>query len=646
MPENSRAPELLPPGADADASRPQDQPRDGTDASGDAPGATTRRRSRTILWSVVAIFAILLLAAVWVGVRAMIAQQALQDAQAQLAGFRDAVGTGASTAELFERLDEKTSTAAASVGDPVWLAAEFTPALGNDLRAFRQVAQLVDRFVDDGIGPLAGAADGLSFDQLKPVDGRIDIAPLAKLAPAVAKLDAAATEAAASAADIDTSDTVPQIAGAVERVSGLLAQVQPVIGDVAELMPHLHTMLGGDGKRTYLLMFQNNAEERASGGNPAALALLEVDDGAIELVQQASSADFTRPYPEPVLELGGDWDKLFGAHASTWITNITDTPDFPTTARLAQRMWEIEFGRTVDGVVSLDPVALGYLLKATGPIDLETGERLTDENAASFLLNDVYKKYPDGPVQDVVFASAAATIFETLTSGAGDPKEYLQQLGPIIDEQRLLVWSADEDEQRALLATPVGNMLPADNADTTTLGVYNIDDATSKMSYYMDATIDVEAERCNAADPRFTVSTTVTNTLDAETAQTLPQYILANKRGFGVGEDRQWVLFYGPVGASLVGAEIDGEQVVFGDNLAPSLNTVREATGADDRRPAVSGTMDGRPVAIVSVRIQLESSRTITAVFTGGEDATTPLTVSHTPKVRDTPVSIVEASCD
>jgi hypothetical protein len=113
-----------------------------------------------------------------------------------------------------------------------------------------------------------------------------------------------------------------------------------------------------------------------------------------------------------------------------------------------------------------------------------------------------------------------------------------------------------------------------------------------------------------------------------------------------VGGDRQWVLLYGPVGSTLDGATVEGDEVVFGDNYKYEDNTVGNATGIDDFRPAVAGTMAGRPVAIVSIKMGPEESRTVTARFVGGEDATTPITVSHTPKVRPTPVSIAEAACD
>lgn len=41
------------------------------------------------------------------------------------------------------------------------------------------------------------------------------------------------------------------------------------------------------------MLFQNNAESRGTGGNPAAIVLVTADNGQITLAQHASSADFT-----------------------------------------------------------------------------------------------------------------------------------------------------------------------------------------------------------------------------------------------------------------------------------------------------------------------------------------------------------------
>ena len=50
-------------------------------------------------------------------------------------------------------------------------------------------------------------------------------------------------------------------------------------------------------------------------------------------------------------------------------------------------MWRANIGGRVDGVISFDPVALSYLLKATGPVKIGNGETITSDNAVSYLLH-------------------------------------------------------------------------------------------------------------------------------------------------------------------------------------------------------------------------------------------------------------------
>ena len=582
----------------------------------------------------------------YVGNRALVAKDSLTAAQGQLVSFKAALGqpNAPSTAQMYRGLAANTTKAADQVNDPVWSLFERVPYVGPNLKAFRQTADMVNALVHDGVGPLAAAADGISVNSLKPQNGGINIQPLKKLTPAIADVDDAVRAADASAARIDTDEVVSQLKQPITGLRTTLQQVMPVTAELRTVMPALYPALGGEGKRHYILLFQNNAEERASGGNPAAMAMLNVDAGKIKLGRQPNSGDFPRPYAIPPIAFKGDWDKLYGAYASSYITNITMTPDFPSTAKLARKMWLGQFGGKVDGVISFDPVALAYLLRATGPVKLANGTELTSDNAVQYLLSGVYAQYSDPTVQNAVFASAAQAIFGAVTSGQGSTSAYLAQLTPMLNEQRLKAWSVRKDEEDLLMTSQAGNMMPADNSKATVLGVYNNDDATSKMSYYMDAKVDVQAKTCSAT-PRYTVSTTVTDTLKPVQVPGLSSYVLANQRRIDPGGDRQWVQLYGPVGAKLVNAYIDGVKVVWGTNYKYELNTNYAATGEDDHRPAAKGVMHGRPVGVVSIKMGPGESVKVKGVFTGGTKNSSTIQVSHTPKVRAVPVDISTAKC-
>lgn len=609
----------------------------------------TRRRVRVIIAVAAVIVLVVLALGAFVGQRAFAAKASLERAQGQLQTFRSAVGhPDQDLPALYEQMRASTEDAVGQTRTPAWSLLEHVPLLGADLEAFRQTTELVDAVVRDGIGPLATTANGLSVESLKPKDGRIDLAPLQRLAPAAVQVDDAIQAASRDAAAIDTRHVVSQLREQIDELRRQLGEVAPLSAQARHVVPLLPAMLGADGTRHYLLMFQNNAEERASGGNPASLALLTIDNGAIALGRQASSSDFPTPFATPPYAPSGpgngDWPSVYTDYASTRLTNITMTPDFPTTARMARAMWRAEFGGRVDGVMSFDPVALSYLLRATGPLELADGTKLDADNAVSFLLSTVYSKYPDPDAQDAVFASAAQSVFSAVIGGDVDPRAYLDQIRPMIEEQRLKVWSNQRDEQAVIVDSPVGLMLPTDNRSATVLGVYNNDNAASKMSYYVDQKVAVTTRSCGA-EPTYTVKATVINTLKPNQVDGLPEYVRAHQKRIPPGGDRQWVQLYGPVGATLTSVTIDGEPVRWGTSLLAADNTNPRATGVEIRRPAVQGTMYDRPVGTVSITLGPSTQKSVTAVFKGTAQDSPTVRVSHTPKVRAVPVQVSAGAC-
>lgn len=77
---------------------------------------------------------------------------------------------------------------------------------------------------------------------------------------------------------------------------GKAAAMAEVVDRTVRLLP---PMLGVSGERNYLLLFQNPAELRATGGIPGAVALLNANNGKLDLVQQASSSDFPKVPARP-----------------------------------------------------------------------------------------------------------------------------------------------------------------------------------------------------------------------------------------------------------------------------------------------------------------------------------------------------------
>jgi len=127
-------------------------------------------------------------------------------------------------------------------------------------------------------------------------------------------------------------------------------------------------ILGLSRDKRYLLVFQNNAEIRASGGFLGSYALVDIRDGRIRNLEVPGGGSYDTEggmkvnvaAPEPlwlVSPLWHFWD------ANWW-------PDWPTTAQNLMWFYEKSGGPSVDGVISVTPTVVERLLEITGPVDL------------------------------------------------------------------------------------------------------------------------------------------------------------------------------------------------------------------------------------------------------------------------------------
>lgn len=540
-------------------------------AGGSARRPNTRRR---IVWIVVGTLLLLLVATVaWLGVRGWLAkgelEKAAQAATAAQAALEVQDAAGASDAA--EQLSAHAAEAAALTGDPVWRAAEILGAPGQNLSAVRMLASALDTAASGAITPLAKLAHTVQIDELKPVNGRIDLQPLVQAQPVVAAASKAIGDASREAQSSPSSELVGPVESARAELIDKLATVGQLVGTLDDALAIVPSILGADGPRNYLLLFQNNAELRASGGIPGALALVHVDDGAVTLGTQATANDFraadnTGVSPVSQLAVTAETQALYGNLPGLFMQDVTMTPDFAESASLAKQMWEQRFGGSVDGVIAIDPVALGYLLAATGPVVLANGSELNSENAVQALLVDAYQSASGWANPDDYFANVAATVFATLTSGVAQPRALVEALTQASTEHRLLLWSADATEQERIATTTLAGIRSAQlQAGDQSYGVYFNDATGGKMGSYLDVAIAVGAVEARP-DGRtdVTVRVTLTNTAPADAETALPASITGNGNfGVAAGKIATNIMVYAPVGAFDGGVTRDGAAATY-----------------------------------------------------------------------------------
>lgn len=519
-----------------------------------------RTAGRIAAWTLGVVLVLAALAAVWIGVRAALAYGHLRAAEQTARTAAEALRDPARAPDLVAALSADTRAARDLTSDPVWRGAEILPWAGPQLHAVSTVAAALDDVASDSLAPLAQVASSFSLDSLRPTGGRIDVAPFLAAQDAATTGAAGLSTAAASVDDLDRAALVSPLRSAVDDVSTLLDESARGADALSRALTLLPPMLGADGPRNYLIVFQNNAEARSLGGIVGAMTMVHTDGGTMSLAAQGSSSDFTR-YPEPVLDLGPEVTGIFGTQPARWIQNVTQVPDFSLSGALAREMWQRRTGTAVDGVLAVDPVALSYLLRATGPVELPTGEQLTADDAIGLLLNGVYLRYPVPADQDAFFAATAAAVFAKITSDSVDPTRLVTALVRAGDERRLLMWSAIPDDQAVLAGTSLAGPLPPDGEDARSFGVYLNQGIPSKMDFYTDTRTSLAWENCSGSQDQVTGDLTLrvdmTNTLATETAAGLPEYVTGRESDAGPrGTAKTVGYLYLPEGAQLLAAEM------------------------------------------------------------------------------------------
>ncbi len=572
------------------------------------PGRPHRRpvhRARRVL---VLLLAVIVLACGWLAWRGWHARTELLAAKAAVEQARTAAVAGDQAAldREIAAAREHAQHAKALTSDLVWRVAGWVPILGRTPLAVTRTAAAVNSVAVDVLPDLGAAARALDPHRLRTGD-RIDVTAVAAAAPAVLRADARLAQVQADLDAIDPSFVLPPVRTALDSVRGSVSGTHAALDEAATAVRLLPVMLGGRGLRHYLVVLQNNAEARGTGGLVGAFAVVEVADGRPRLVRLGSDSELRSASTLP-LDLGPAFRRLYGNDPALWV-NTNLSAHFPFAARLQLELWRRQFGQQLDGVLAVDPVAFGYILRLTGPVKVPGVGPVSGDRFADVAMRDVYARFP-APAQDAerraYLQALARAAFDRVLGATGDLTDLTRALRRATGERRILVFSAHPDEQQLLAGTDLGGVVDDHTGPYAALVVDN--EAGNKLDYYLDRSLDYVAAGCGGGSA--SVSITVR---DNAPASGLPAYAAYRQdrgptsspagRG-GDGSTRVRLLVYVAVGAELNRAFLDGDPVEMSAGL--------DGAGA------------GRPVFAISVELASGQRRTLVLNLTEPADRGSP----------------------
>lgn len=406
---------------------------------------------------------------------AQAAQAALVDARTALQAGERALGDDQdddAAAAAFADAEADAARAQARLDGPGWTVVGWLPRIGGSVTVARSAADLAGASARLGAAVTAQAdelLDGAALDGVL-ADGRIDLARLDELADTLDTLPVDEVQAAR-----DRLVAVP--AGQV--LSSLLDERQAAVAQVDALLERLdrvstgfdamRNFLGADGPRTYLVAAQNPAELRGTGGLIGYLTELSLRDGEISLtagvsvdaeeeVARRTDLDSLEQLPDPVDRPAAYADRYDHIAAGQFFGSVNAEPDLPTAAPVLLDLYAQEVGADLDGVILVDPVALGMIVQATGqplqlPANLPTAglpHEVPGNRLAQLVMVDGYDAFGGGGPDKKAFDRAVITAgFQRLTAGGWDPVVMAHTLGDVFATRHMQLYSRDEQEQAA-----------------------------------------------------------------------------------------------------------------------------------------------------------------------------------------------------
>ncbi len=443
---------------------------------------------------------------------------------------------------------------------PRWI--EHVPVAGRQVRAVDQLATL------GASGATLGedATSILTTIGSQTAGGSVNTL-IAKSSPHVLSALTALDQINEIRPQLSTAGLVSPVATVVVRAQRQLDQIDPTLTKISAYSPVLRYLLSGEHR--LVVVSQNSAELRPTGGYAGSYAVLDIGPSGISMERYGDATQLG----SSTLQLAPPTGARMSPHylpfrdANWWI-------DFPSSAKTMLSLWNTiqPAVPTADGIVAIDVVTVQQLLAEFGPIHV--AEFNTTFTAANLLptLTTMIQKDTAGETK-----AQAASRKDVLTPPSRDLLSKLTHLQSdqilptavvlrnLVDQKRVQVYLGDATAQAGVTALGWSGAVAEPQDTTDVLGVVNAVVWASKMNIGVHKAIDYQVRL--GAGGTATTKLTLTYRKDASQLLTNPRPWFGN-----------YLRVYRPVGTKLTGSTSQRSMTAASAQhkaaiIAPSMRT-------------------------------------------------------------------------
>ncbi|MEK7603595.1 MAG: DUF4012 domain-containing protein, partial [Patescibacteria group bacterium] len=250
-----------------------------------------------------------------------------------------------------------------------------------------------------------------------------------------------------------------------------LPKLEETVSDAVEYTSFLENLLGSNGIRKYIVLFQNNSELRPTGGFPGTYAVVTFKDGRLAgiLIDDVYNLDGQLKEniipPKPLQHITPNW----GMRDANWFI------DFSTSAQKTMEFFKKEAGYGVDGVITMSPRMISDILKVVGPIEMpEYGYAVNEDNFLSTIQAEV--EYGDNRKQPkrVVVDMAPKLLEKIYSSSPGQWLDVFNVFVSGLDKKDILMYFRDLNLEQFVAKKGFGGLVKNTDKDYLMLTLTNV----------------------------------------------------------------------------------------------------------------------------------------------------------------------------
>jgi len=514
-------------------------------------------RGRQVKLGFTLVLVALIVGGFWILRTGLAARNELMQAKsrAQMLASHQVSREPARIARLINEVNGHVQRANALTHDPIWWMASHIPFAGRTPNAVRISVSSLSVVLD----AVAQSDDALSSYRRRP--GHIVDRALLKIAGSIlADVKQPTLNSVEQMQKLNLAGVPSVIANPVKQVRDQFVAAQPYVEQGQTFIKVAPVLLGLDTPKTWLLVMNNGAEARATGGIPGGWATLSAKEGHLELTHletnSAISAQALKNWQDYV---PNDMQALYG-YDLAHLPDMNLSPDYPTNASLMNALYEQHTGGRVDGVVAIDEFTLAGLMAVTGPVNI--GKRhLTSGSVVDYITKGVYSDYPNPKKKDDAVMDITRRVFKHLSYASVRDVELARALIPSIYRGRLHVWAINKSDQTLIHQTVLSGAM--DNPFDPTHMAVIINAAGNKIDAYLASKVDYKQGQCLAELP-YRSSTLSVQLRNAAPNHGLPSYVTPrNDKGYRdnsqPGSTMSAVFMHVPLGSEFGSAIINGK---------------------------------------------------------------------------------------